>query len=55
MAEKFMQMVLTPAVQRAQDKYFGKHQVMVNAPEMDALTPTKSTSSLCATASTWRP
>jgi predicted pyridoxine 5'-phosphate oxidase superfamily flavin-nucleotide-binding protein len=31
--------VLTPAVQRAQDKYFGKDQVVENAPETDALTP----------------
>jgi predicted pyridoxine 5'-phosphate oxidase superfamily flavin-nucleotide-binding protein len=38
MADKFMQMVLTPAVQRAQDKYFGKHQVIENAPESDPLT-----------------
>jgi predicted pyridoxine 5'-phosphate oxidase superfamily flavin-nucleotide-binding protein len=38
MAAKFMQMVLTPAVQQAQDKYFGKHQVATNAPEMDSLT-----------------
>jgi len=27
MADKFMRLVLTPAVQRAQDKHFGKHQV----------------------------
>jgi uncharacterized protein len=39
MADKYMQLVLTPAVQQAQDKYFGKHQVQVNAPETDALTP----------------
>jgi predicted pyridoxine 5'-phosphate oxidase superfamily flavin-nucleotide-binding protein len=39
MAAKFMEMVLTPAVQRAQDKYFGKHQVVANAPETDSLTP----------------
>ena len=38
MAAKFMEMVLTPAVQQAQDKYFGKHQVATNAPEMDSLT-----------------
>ena len=38
MAKKYMQIVLTPAVQRAQDKYFGKHQVVENAPETDALT-----------------
>ena len=39
MADKYMQLVLTPAVQRAQDKYLGKHQVVENAPESDALTP----------------
>lgn len=39
MADKFMQLVLTPAVQRAEDKYFGKHQVVEHAPEADALTP----------------
>src|SRR5262249_13111967 len=38
MADKFMQLVLTPAVQRAQDKYFGKHQVVENPPEIDPLT-----------------
>jgi uncharacterized protein len=38
MAEKFMEMVLTPAVQQAQDKYFGRHQVVQNAPENDPLT-----------------
>jgi hypothetical protein len=38
MADKFMEMVLTPAVQRAQDKYFGRHQVIGGAPETDALT-----------------
>ena len=38
MAAKYMQLVLTPAVQQAQDKYFGKHQVVENAPETDALT-----------------
>ena len=39
MAGKYMQLVLTPAVQQAQDKYFGKHQVVENAPETDSLTP----------------
>jgi uncharacterized protein len=39
MAAKYMQLVLTPAVQQAQDKYFGKHQVIEQAPETDALTP----------------
>src|ERR1700731_1872156 len=38
MAAKFMQMGLPPPVQQAQDKYFGKHQVATNAPEMDSLT-----------------
>jgi len=38
MAGKFMQLVLTPAVQQAQDKYFGQHQVVENAPELDPLT-----------------
>jgi uncharacterized protein len=38
MADKFMQMVLTPAVQKAEDKYFGKHQVVESAPESNALT-----------------
>ena len=38
MADKYMQLVLTPAVQQAQDKYFGKHKVVVNAPETDPLT-----------------
>jgi predicted pyridoxine 5'-phosphate oxidase superfamily flavin-nucleotide-binding protein len=39
MADKYMQLVLTPAVQQAQEKYLGKHQVVENAPEADALTP----------------
>ena len=38
MADKFMQLVLTPAVQRAQEKYFGKHWVVENASETDPLT-----------------
>jgi uncharacterized protein len=38
MADKYMQLVLTPAVQRAQDKYFGKHQIAASAPETDPLT-----------------
>src|SRR5580704_4579240 len=38
MAAKFMEMVLTPAVQQAQDKYFGRHQVVKNPPETDAMT-----------------
>jgi predicted pyridoxine 5'-phosphate oxidase superfamily flavin-nucleotide-binding protein len=42
MAAKFMQLVLTPAVQQAQDEYFGKHQVVENAPEIDPLTPSET-------------
>jgi len=38
MAEKFMQVVLTPAVQQAQEKYYGEHQDATPAPESDALT-----------------
>jgi predicted pyridoxine 5'-phosphate oxidase superfamily flavin-nucleotide-binding protein len=38
MAAKYMQLVLTPAVQKAQDRYFGKHQVVEHAPETDSLT-----------------
>ncbi|HSI13225.1 MAG TPA: pyridoxamine 5'-phosphate oxidase family protein [Chthoniobacter sp.] len=38
MAAKFMQMALTPAVQAAQDHYFGRHHVMEGAPVRDALT-----------------
>ncbi len=33
-----MQIVLTPAVQAAQEKYFGRHQVVADAPDRDALT-----------------
>ena len=38
MADKFMQLAFTPAVQQAQDKYFGRHQVVNDAPATDALT-----------------
>ncbi|MEP6668595.1 MAG: pyridoxamine 5'-phosphate oxidase family protein [Chthoniobacter sp.] len=38
MAAKFMQMTLTPAVQAAEDRYFGRHHVMADAPERDTLT-----------------
>src|ERR1700760_1391595 len=38
MASKYMQLVLTPAVQQAQDKYFGRHQAIASAPETDPLT-----------------
>lgn len=33
-----MQLVLTPSVQRAQEKYFGGHQVVEDAPETDPFT-----------------
>jgi uncharacterized protein len=39
MSDTFMQIMLTPAVQRVQDQYFGKHQVVENPPETDPLTP----------------
>ena len=39
MADKYMQLVLTPAVQQAQDKYFGKHGAVEDAHETDPLTP----------------
>ena len=39
MADKFMQLVLTPAVQAAQERYFGKHQVVTDAPPLTAFTP----------------
>ena len=38
MAAKYIQMALTPAVQAAQDRYFGRHHIMTDAPERDALT-----------------
>ena len=38
MADKFMQLTLTPAVQRAEDHYYGRHQVVQEALEKDALT-----------------
>ena len=38
MADKYMQLMLTTAVQQAQDKYFGRHQVVASAPETDPLT-----------------
>lgn len=37
MAERFMQTVLTPSVQAAQDHYFGRHFVVDSAPERDPL------------------
>jgi predicted pyridoxine 5'-phosphate oxidase superfamily flavin-nucleotide-binding protein len=39
MAQNYMNMVLTPAVREAQDKYFGRHQWVENAPAIDTLTP----------------
>ena len=38
MAAKFMQIMLTPAVQAAQERYFGKHQSVAQAPERDPFT-----------------
>ena len=38
MAPKFLQIMLTPAVQQAQDKYFGKHQLVENPAETDEFT-----------------
>jgi len=38
MAAKYMQLVLTPAVQAAQGYYFGKHQSVAGAPERDPFT-----------------
>ena len=33
-----MQLVLTPAVQAAQERYFGKHQSIADAPAHDPFT-----------------
>ena len=38
MAAKFIQLVLRPAVQAAQERYFGKHQAVAGAPERDPFT-----------------
>jgi predicted pyridoxine 5'-phosphate oxidase superfamily flavin-nucleotide-binding protein len=38
MAARFMQLALTPAVQAAQERYFGNHQEIASAPERDAFT-----------------
>jgi len=38
MAGKFRQMVLTPAVQAAQDRYYGRHHAAAAAPDRDLLT-----------------
>src|SRR5687767_695266 len=42
MAAKFMQLVLTPEVQSAQDRYFGRHQSVAEAPDRDLLTEDES-------------
>ena len=39
MADRFMQLMLTPAVQAAQERFFGKHQAVATAPEVNPLTP----------------
>ena len=38
MPDKYFQLVLTPAVQHAQDQYFGKHQI---AEDARSLTPAR--------------
>ena len=38
MALKFMQIALTPDVQAAEDRYFGRHHAVAGAPERDDLT-----------------
>lgn len=38
MASKFMQLVLTPEVQAAQDHYFGRHQTVPGTPDSDTFT-----------------
>jgi predicted pyridoxine 5'-phosphate oxidase superfamily flavin-nucleotide-binding protein len=38
MAAKFMHLVLTPAVKAAQERYFGIHQSVADAPERDPFT-----------------
>lgn len=37
--DKFMQIMLTPAVQAAEDRYFGKHQSVEVTHERDAISP----------------
>ncbi len=37
--DKFMQIMLTPAVQAAEDRYFGKHQSVKVTHERDAISP----------------
>jgi predicted pyridoxine 5'-phosphate oxidase superfamily flavin-nucleotide-binding protein len=37
MAHKYMEIMMTPAVQRAQDKYFGRHMTVGEAPDVDPL------------------
>ena len=38
MATKFMQLVLTPAVHAAQERYFGRHQTVADAPARNPFT-----------------
>jgi uncharacterized protein len=38
MADKYRQVMFTPAVQAAQERYFGRRNVIANAPERDAFT-----------------
>ena len=53
MADKFMQIMLTPAVQRVQDQYFGKHEVVENPPETDPLTPDEADFIVSRDSFTW--
>lgn len=39
MAQHYMELALTPAVQRAQDKYFGRHYAPTTATALDHFTP----------------
>src|SRR5512142_707508 len=38
MAEKFLELAFTDSVRKAQERYYGKSQVVENAPERDPLT-----------------
>jgi uncharacterized protein len=42
MATRFMQLMLTPDVLAAQDRYFGRHQAVAGAAERDALTESEA-------------
>ena len=38
MAEKFLELAFTDSVRKVQEHYYGKHQIVENTPERDALT-----------------